>query len=302
MQNQPQFDKKHWEQFFHVNTEITHKYHQMDDETHLLVVTVTPNGFDNNLRPVILVPGWFSQPTGWIGVTKSISEFTKLIYIETREKNSSVLLKKKSTDMSIERMSKDLQALKNDLGVNFMESICVGSSLGGSALLHLLYESKTQPAFTVLMSPNPDFKLPPIIGRLILAMPLFMIRIVKAYVKWHVLTFRIDEKAHPDQAEKYKTTFDAAEPWKARTSARHVTKFNAWEFLEKIESNVIIAGATTDKLHKSDRNIKVGKLIKNSKYIDFWTNKALHSKEFGDFVLKLAKHEQIKELESISEM
>ncbi|MCE7735051.1 MAG: hypothetical protein GPJ54_09250 [Candidatus Heimdallarchaeota archaeon] len=274
----------------------------MSDGVHLLVVSSTPKNDENKLRPIILVPGWFSQPTGWIEVTKTISEFTKLIYIETREKNSSILERTKSTQMGIERMSIDIQSLKDNLELNFQESICVGSSLGGSALLHLLSESNSKPFLTVLISPNPDFKLPPILGRLLLSMPLFMIKLVKKYVKWHVLTFKIDRKSNPEQAEKYITTFDAADPWKVRTSARHVTKFKAWEFLPKLDANVIIAGATTDKIHESDRNITVGKLIKNSRYIDFWTNKALHSDEFGKFLAKLAADEIIDELDIIENM
>lgn len=274
----------------------------MNDGTHLLVVSSSPKNYDDKLRPIILIPGWFSQPAGWLNVTKKISEFTKLVYIETREKNSSILERTKSTRMGIERMSLDLQSLRDNLDLNFQESICVGSSLGGSALLHLLNESESKPFLTVLISPNPDFKLPPILGRLLLSMPLFMIRIVKRYVKWHILNFKIDRKANPEQAEKYVTTFDAAEPWKVRNSARYVTKFNAWEFLPTIDANIIIAGATTDKIHESDRNIKVGKLIKNSRYIDFSTNKALHSKEFGEFLIKLASDEIIEELEVIENM
>lgn len=297
-----QFDQEYWEQFFHQGSIVTHKYHEMDDGTHILVVSSSPKNYNQKFRPIILVPGWFSQPAGWVKVTRLISEFTKLVYIETREKNSSILERSKSTRMGIERMSIDLQSLKDSLDLNFQETICVGSSLGGSALLHLLSESEAKPFLTVLISPNPDFKLPPILGRLLLSMPLFMISMVKKYVKWHVLNFKIDRKANPEQAEKYVTTFDAAEPWKVRNSARHVTKFKAWEFLPTLDANIIIAGATTDKIHESDRNIKVGKLIKNSRYIDFWTNKALHSDEFGEFLIKLAADEIIEELEIIETM
>jgi alpha-beta hydrolase superfamily lysophospholipase len=199
-------------------------------------------------------------------------------------------------------MSEDIQDMSKDLGIEISQSIFVASSLGGSALLHYLYTTDVKPYLTVLMSPNPDFKLPPIVGRLILAMPLFMIRLVKAYVKWHVLKFRIDAKKNPEQAEKYIKTFEAAEPWKARTSARHVTKFKAWEFLPKIQANVILAGATTDKLHKSERTITVGKMINNSRYIDFWSNIALHSQEFGIFLADLSQDKEIENLQLLAEM
>ncbi|MHA2029576.1 MAG: alpha/beta fold hydrolase [Candidatus Kariarchaeaceae archaeon] len=296
------FDHDYWKKYFDPECKIAHNYHTMDDDTKILVVMVTPQGYDEITRPVVLIPGWFSQPAGWIGVTKSVSRTTKLIYIETREKNSSYVVKAKETKMGIERMSQDIQEILNNLGIDITKSIFVASSLGGSALLHLLYVSEIKPYLTVLMSPNPDFKLPPIVGRLILLMPLFMIKWVKAYVKWHVLRFRIDPKKNPEQAEKYITTFDAADPWKARTSARHVTRFKAWEFLSKIEANVILAGATTDELHESKRTLNVGKMIENSRYIDFWSNIALHSEEFGNFLVDLAQNKEIDKLQIISNM
>lgn len=302
LKNETEVDLNYWKQFFHTDCEITHNYYQMDDDAQLLIITSIPASYDEKIRPVVLIPGWFSQPSGWIGVTKTVSSKTKLIYIETREKNSSKVIKHKNTKMGIERMSQDILEMINNLNIDIQKSIFIASSLGGSALLHFLTTTETKPYQTVLMSPNPDFKLPPVVGRLILSMPLFMIRWVKGYVKWHVLKFRIDAKKNPEQALKYIATFDAADPWKARMSARHVTKFKAWDLLPKIDANVILAGATTDQLHKSERTINVGKLIKNSQYIDFGSNLALHSEDFGLFLVKLAEDLEIEELQTIANM
>ncbi|OLS19324.1 MAG: hypothetical protein HeimC2_41600 [Candidatus Heimdallarchaeota archaeon LC_2] len=302
MKFETSFDMDYWKEFFHGESDIAHQYHKMDDEAQILVVTSTPQNYDKTKRPVVIIPGWFSQPTGWVKVTKLVSRKTKLVYIETREKNSSFVKRDKETRMGIERMSQDIFKLKDDLNIDISKSIFMASSLGGSALLHFLHTSPIKPYKTVLMNPNPDFKLPPIIGRIVLSMPLFMIKMVKSYVKWHVLKFKMDPKKNPEQAKKYIATFDAADPWKARSSARHVTKFSAWVFLPKIDANVILVSATTDKLHASERIINIGKLIKKSQYIEFWSNLALHSDEFGQFLVDLSEDKEIEGIQDITNM
>lgn len=293
-------DPNFWQPHFSDKCSINVRYHSMSDGVQILSIYTMPNNPKSTKHPVVLIPGWFSQIFAWEFATRVISEDIPLLYIETREKNSSKLDRKKSLDMGVERLTEDVEKVLADYNeLSFSNCIAVGSSLGGSIWIDYLATRQSMPWVSVLVGPNPKFKFPPVIGKLLLSLPLFMIGLARKYVKWHILKFRLDPKKEPEQAQKYIRTFDEADSWKIRQSARHVTKFNGWELLSQINSNVILAGASSDKLHAAERTIRIGKKIRGSKYIDFKSNKRAHDENFGNFLIELSLDHEIPDIQLI---
>ncbi|MHA2249053.1 MAG: alpha/beta fold hydrolase [Candidatus Kariarchaeaceae archaeon] len=277
----------YWEPHFHAKCSLKVEYNQLSDNTQILTVVSKPKT-ENGLKPIVLVAGWFSIVKRWGAILKVISERTTVVYVETRDKTSSILVKTKQTDMSVERMSKDLTEILPSFGIDFSDAICLGSSMGAAILLDYLSVENIYPWRTVLVGPMPKFTFPPIIGRLLLALPLFFVNIGMKYVRWHVSKFKVDKKKEPDQAETYDISLKLADPWKIRESARASQKFDGWALMESINAYVIVVGASTDKLHAAEIVQQIANLIKNGEYIDFQTNKAAHSAEMGKYLLELA--------------
>ena len=290
-------DSKYWKSIFDPSCSLELKYITMDDQTEVLVViSEPPNIYEGGNKSLILIPGWFSIPTGWVEVTQPLSKEIKIYYVETREKSSSITVSKK-VEMDVSRLSLDFETILLHLKIDFPHSVVVASSLAGSLLFEFLSRTRNKPFKTVLIGPNPDYKLPPIIGRVLLLMPMFLFQIAKKYVKWHVLKFRIDKEKEPEQAAKFIEALDAAEPWKIRKSGKSVVKFNGWDLLEKIDVDTILIGASSDKLHEFETTEKIGDLMPNATVVNFGTNKAIHSGKMGSFLLDLCKGIDLPKIE-----
>jgi hypothetical protein len=234
-----------------------------------------------------LISGWFSLILRWSEVLQIVSKETQVVYIETRDKTSSIVEKSKQTDMSIERMSLDIAEVSGELGIDFQESICLASSMAATIMLKYLGDQNIAPWKTILLGPVPKFKFPPLLGSLLLAIPTFLVGFGMRYVRWHVLKFRVDKEKEPEQAKSYDLSLKLADPWKIRYSAKAAKRYNGWDDLEKINANVILVGASADKLHASEVTQKISSMIKGSEYVDFQTNQAAHSREMGVYLLNL---------------
>jgi hypothetical protein len=189
--------------------------------------------------------------------------------------------------MSIERMSLDIAEVSGELGIDFQESICLASSMAATIMLKYLGDQNIAPWKTILLGPVPKFKFPPLLGSLLLAIPTFLVGFGMRYVRWHVLKFRVDKEKEPEQAKSYDLSLKLADPWKIRYSAKAAKRYNGWDDLEKINANVILVGASADKLHASEVTQKISSMIKGSEYVDFQTNQAAHSREMGVYLLNL---------------
>ena len=100
-----------WEQYFSDGCQISTHYVEVSDGSQVLIVKSIPPIKNNKCKPIILIPGWFSNARGWIGTLKEISKCTQVVFFETREKHSCKLVSK-NADFSIERMAQDLRELE----------------------------------------------------------------------------------------------------------------------------------------------------------------------------------------------
>ena len=90
-----------WKQYFNEGCDVSAHHVEVSDGSKILIVKSNPPSQHEliNCKPIILIPGWFSNAMGWIGTLKEISKCTQVIYFETREKSSSKLVK--DADFSI---------------------------------------------------------------------------------------------------------------------------------------------------------------------------------------------------------
>lgn len=276
---------EYWKPHFSKVVKISLDYYTVTDKTKVLVVHAKHP--TSTKKPVIIIPGWFSQITGWTEVTKRVSEETSIIYFETREKASSII-PNHEVEMSVERMTDDLEQIGHLIPYDIEGSVMMGSSMGGTVMLEYLSRDKKLPKTAVMIGPNPEFPQP-LVSKFVLRVPLFTVNPLKRALKWYIRTFKIDMDEEPQQYRKYAGVIDNAEAWKLRQSGRECLPYKAWDKLENAEINtdVYLVGASADKMHDAEQTLKVHEAIENSEFIDFPTNKATHSSKMGDFILNL---------------
>ena len=69
--------------------------------------------------PVVVVPGWGSVFEGWRPLLTEWVRRRPIVYIETREKKSAVIVKKvNKTDFEMSKHGADVLAVLNDLGID----------------------------------------------------------------------------------------------------------------------------------------------------------------------------------------
>lgn len=280
-----------WKKYYHTDAQIHTKYIEVDEGVELLLMTVNPKEKKTE-RSILVLPGWFSHISSWLGVLHCISEKTTVYYLESREKTSARLNDKKK-DFSIEKLADDFAVAIEMLPDPIENIVVLSSSLGGTMLFSYLARYERKPYQTVMVGPNPKIKLPPILGSIFVNLPLFMFHLTIRYISWHIIKFKINKEKEPQQVHKYLQVVRLAVPWKIKASAKKVLKYNGWDDIAKLD-RIILVGARMDKMHSTDSTKKIRDEINNSGYIEFETNYDVHSDTMGNILLELAEGDDSK--------
>lgn len=259
---------------------VEKRYLEMSDGVELLLLEFNPPTATQ--RPAILfVAGWISQINGWTGVLKALTATYRVHYLETREKSSSRMPDVSLAAFNMHRMRDDLaEVIKQTYKKN--EYFLAGSSLGASAIVEYLLMHRLPPKATVLIAPNPELKLPKfLMYGLVSWFPPSLYAPIKAIAKWYLRRFRLDLSKEPEQYQKYAATLDAADPHKLKPIAMALLDYQLWDRLAAVKNEVLIVGASSDKLHGLDNLSKMAALMSAASLVSMESNKATHSEAAG---------------------
>ncbi|HSV97420.1 MAG TPA: alpha/beta hydrolase [Spirochaetota bacterium] len=261
-------------------------YHfTVSDGVALKIIDFIPRR-DNDKRPVIFfVAGWISAISGWRGVLKVISSQYRTIYLETREKRSSIIPKNKKVGFAMDRLSADIRETIDGLIPPRRTFILAGSSLGGTAILEYLAEKWRKPLCAILVGPNAEFRFPMFLGRVIPAFPPSFYLALKPIIKWYLRNFRLDKKNEQEQVKKYEATLDAADPYKLKYNAIAIRNYSIWHILPAVSTPVLVVGAALDKLHGNEALRKMVGALPRASYRELASNKETHSEKAGELIV-----------------
>lgn len=237
---------------------------------------------DSPSKPIIFfVAGWISHIIGWKEVLYTLTNEYRVIYIETREKTSSIIPEGKTyTDFSfnVMRMVLDLDDVIKKVIPKNRTFVIAGSSLGSSIILEYLAMNTRKPECALLIGPLPEFRYPPLLGDIVPRLPASWYNVLKEIVKWYLRTFRLDTEKEKEQMAKYTNTINSADPYKLKPNALALKNYNLWDKLPFITTPCYIFGAKTDKLHATDDIKRLLQNLKIAHYIECESNKETHSK------------------------
>ena len=234
---------------------------------------------------VVMIPGWGSLFEGWRPLVTEWVKSRHLIYIETREKASSIFNRSISKDdFSIERHSRDISAVLDALDVDQSNIDWYSSSLGSTLLIDAFEKGDLSGRSSVLLAPNPDFRFP-LWSRMIIYSPLPMVAFRKmvGFVAW-VVNRRTKEEG---QKVRYRRSLLAQDVPRMLLSARSNLGYSLPEDLSKIEVPCAVMTATSDTLHDFGKVERIADSIPNCRMIKVPSNQYAHEpsvlSEIGDF-------------------
>ncbi len=277
------------------DTTVSEYYVPMSDGVSLKMLDFKPPE-DSPKKPVILfVAGWISQLQGWKSVLRELTSEYRVMYLETREKQSSILPEgKKSKEVSfrVSRMVEDLHEVVQQVVPAKKTFAMAGSSLGSSVVLEYLAHRTREPVCSMLISPLPEFRFPPVLGDILPAMPPAFYLVIKKFVIWYLINFRIDKSKEKEQAEKYTRTINSADPYKLKYNALDLKRYTLMERLQYITSPCFIFGAKTDTLHETKTIKDMIEKIDRSEYIELASNRETHSEVVAEWMVTLLKKKE----------
>ena len=257
---------------------------RISSSVHLRLITFNPPKLGHTM-PVLFVAGWVSQIEGWIDVLTEMTKDHVVYYIETREKNSSVLQKRAKFDITA--IGDDIVMLVDQLKLKADRYVLFGSSLGATVILDCFSRLKSKPRCLILIGPNAEFRIPWFWKCVIIAFypPLYFL--LKPVIKWYLKHFRLNVQKDRSQYEKYARALDAADPWKLKGAAIPFSKYKVWDALTKIHAPTLIIGGSQDKLHEPESLKRLVEMLPQSEYVDLETNRRTHTAEVVHSMKKL---------------
>jgi len=263
----------------------------VSDGVSLKIIDFTPRNASQGNPVILFVAGWISLISGWKDVLKVLTAQYRVIYLESREKQSSAVPDVKKVSFSMERLKLDIGEIIEKVISPSEKFILSGSSLGASAILEYCGSEKQKPLSAVLIAPITEFRFPKILGTIVPAIHPSLYFSVKPVIKWYLRNFRLDKKNSSEQVKKYENTLDCADPYKLKANALAIRNYAIWDHIVNINVPCLIIGATTDMLHDTEDIKRLLKIIPDSTYIELKSNMETHSEKAGRIIVEYIQSE-----------
>jgi len=258
---------------------------EVSDGVSLKVIDFTPRSVSPEKPVILFVAGWISLISGWKGVLKVLTAKHRILYLETREKQSSIVANVKKVSFSMERLQLDIGEVIEKAIPPSEKFIIAGSSLGASAIIEYCGTEGRKPLSAILISPKAEFGFPKILELIVPAIHPSLAFLIIPVIKWYLRNFRLDKKNSREQIEKYENTLDCANPYKLKANALALRNYALLNRVNNINVRCLIISATTDILHGTDEIKQIMNIIPDSTYVEMESNMETHSEKAGHVIL-----------------
>ncbi len=275
-----------YSQYTEISTTVKEYMIGVSDGVALKIIDFTPENFSQEKPVIVFVAGWISLISGWKGALKALTSEYRVLYVESREKQSSSVPNVKKVSFSMERLKLDISEIIEKTVPAPGEFILAGSSLGATAILEYCASEKRTPLSAVLIGPNAEFRFPKILAAIVPVFPPSLYALIKPVIKWYLRNFRLDKKHSREQILKYENTLDCANPFKLKANALAIKNYKLWDHIVNISVPCLIISATTDTLHGIEDIKRMLELMPYSSYIELESNMETHSEKAGHIIIE----------------
>lgn len=235
------------------------------------LTTEAPEETSNNFT-LVLVAGWVSIVLGWDDLLMETKDFFNILYIETREKATSIIPKKGKFDL--DRYALDIKEAIEYHQLKEKKLIILSTSFGAILIAIMLKNLRVNPYLSILVGPIERISLPVAIKLALIILPVWMFNLIKPVGNWWVRKFKTEDEY---QAARYIRAIRDSDPRKWKKTIGHVAFAKFWGFYEGLENNILVIDESEDPLHDTVITKKIASLMPNSRIIDIKTNRAAHS-------------------------
>jgi pimeloyl-ACP methyl ester carboxylesterase len=241
---------------------------------------------------IVLIPGFLTVFQSWQRVMEILTPNYRVLYIESREKFTSIVPRKLERKIKLTDMAHDLKEVFQQLELDGQKYIPITSSLGGNILTEALGKKWLKPTGSIMVGPSIAVHVSLFVVIMSAIIPNFIKKtIMVPSIKWYMRKFYVNVEAEPEQLYKYIRAFVEANLRKAMPLMRRFYRYSIWDMPPKVETPVLLLGASTDKMHAAQESLQTHELMPNSIYVDLGSNKATHSEplieELEKFILRL---------------
>lgn len=251
----------------------------IDENVALKVIHFTPEKPEIN-KTVIMVTGLVTLIESFYNMLSFLARRVPLIYVETREKNSSRINGKVS--YGVDTQSYDLATIVSYFELKEKDYFMIGYSYGATIIANSYNYLKQKPGGMIFLEPTPVFRYPKWGLLLIRHFGSSLYSILKPFAKWYLVHFYINKNEDNEMAVISSKSLDNANPGKLRKVILDIAGYEVWDKLDFIDCNVLVIGTSKDGLHIKHEVERMMKMLKNAKFLDLETNLRTHSKEMGE--------------------
>jgi hypothetical protein len=244
----------------------------VSDGSSLRILRKTPVQERFNGYSIIVIVGWGTIVPSWDSLLMEATKDFDVIYLESREKASSVL--PKSYEVGMERMVKDIQEAIKQLDLDQKKLILLGSCIGATEICYGLYKNMFNPYMPVLIAPPARFEVPPVLRQMIPILPTFLWGIAQPILRWWIIRFKTEDEV---QAAKYLRTLEEADVKKWKRQGLRLAYKRYWKIFPEIKNHALLVAAETDKMHDAKVTKKINDMMENSVYLNMGSNRDTHA-------------------------
>lgn len=212
---------------------------------------------------LLLIAGWGSVDITWNDIVEENLKHFNLVYVETREKYSSVLIPHVKHDL--DRLSKDIKEVIDGYGLNEAKLILYGSSWGAIIAAHGLAIKRFNPFLSVLLGPMIKLPMPFYSRNWFEIIPIPMFNLTKKIAKYWLFNER---SASKEQNKRYSLVLERANFKKYKMVGKYVIRENFLPIYQKITGRTLIIVASRDKMHDIRESELIAKSISHCSFVD----------------------------------
>ncbi|MHA1442835.1 MAG: hypothetical protein ACTSPK_13390 [Candidatus Heimdallarchaeota archaeon] len=252
------------------------------DDGEIRVVHVKPEKTINK-RMLVFMPGWGVGPAGFHELYETLHDEVEFFYIESREKSSSKLNKKKA-NMSIEQMAKDVQDTFNFLDLPGKDFVFVTPCWGATIIFIGLLNKTIEIPSIVVFDPMHKLWFNKFINTISPAIPVWFANIIKRPIKFFAL-LGMKEKAQKKRNAEF---IDKADVWKWKNTAHAAKDLEMFGMFDGIKQEIIVFNATTDRIHSQEAFPKIARELPNGRFFFMNTEESLRERLMSGVMRELA--------------
>lgn len=238
------------------------------------VLHTQPDG-SGSRRPIVFVPGWGTVPAGFAATFEVLYRRADWYYVETREKGSSDLNKKRAR-LDMDAMAEDVARAIEQADLD--DFVLVGTCWGSAVILHGIHRGIVDAPTVVVSDPMHELWAASWIRRFLIPLaPVPVIDLLRAPLT-RIALRNMSEGPQRRRAESF---IENAVLWKWKRAARQCLNFDLYGFVHQIDREIFVTNGASDIIHDNLNYPRISALLPRGRFLYLQTDEENRERLLG---------------------